>query len=77
MCRTKNQRQWYLHSIHIRAQQACIFAIDNVDLAFDTPDRKGQLHGTGTVVNQEVGEGRAVSYFFFFSIKLEMPLEID
>ena len=29
------------------------FAIDNVDLAIDTPDGKKQLHGTGTVVYQE------------------------
>ena len=33
--------------------QPIYFVIDNADLKIDTPDGKGQLHGTGTIVNQK------------------------
>ena len=33
--------------------QPIYFATDNVDLKIDTPDGKGQLHGTGAVVYQK------------------------
>ena len=33
--------------------QRIYFVIDNADLKIDTPDGKGQLHGTGTIVNQK------------------------
>ena len=59
----------------LECNELVFFAIDNVYSAIDTPDGKRQLHGTGTTVYQEIGEGRVVSYFFFFSIKLEMPLD--
>ena len=37
----------------LKEGQPIYFAIDNVDLKIDTPDGKGQLHGTGTIVNQK------------------------
>ena len=39
------------------------FATENFNLAIDTPDGKKQLHGTGTVVYQEITEGHAVRGF--------------
>ena len=41
------------------------FAIDNVDTAVDISDGKNQLHGTGTVVCQEIGESEIVSLSCF------------
>ena len=61
----------------LKRRKLVFFAIDNADLSINTPERKRQLQGTGTVVYQEIGEGHAVSYFFFVSIKLEMPLDTD
>lgn len=61
----------------LECNKLVFFAIDNVYSAIDTPDGNRQLHGTGTTVYQEIGEGRVVSYFFFFSIKLGMPLDTD
>ena len=37
----------------LKEVQPIYFAIDNIDLKIDTPDGKGQLHGTGTVVYQK------------------------
>ena len=37
----------------LKEGQPIYFAIDNVGLKIDTPDGKGQLHGTGTVVYQK------------------------
>ena len=37
----------------LKEDQPIYFAIDNVDLKIDTPDGKGQFHGTGTVVYQK------------------------
>ena len=37
----------------LKEVQPIYFAIDNIDLKIDTPDGKGQLHGTGTIVNQK------------------------
>ena len=47
----------------LKRDEAVFFAIDNFDLAIDTPDGKKQLHGTGTVVYQEIIEGHAVRGF--------------
>ena len=37
----------------LKEDQPIYFAIGNVDLKIDTPDGKGQLHGTGTVAYQK------------------------
>ena len=37
----------------LKEDQPIYFAIENVDLKIDTPDGKGQFHGTGTVAYQK------------------------
>ena len=48
---------------NLKRDEAVFFAIDNFDLTIDTPDGQKQLHGTGTVVYQEITKGHAVRGF--------------
>ena len=48
---------------NLKRGEVVFFALDNVDPAIGTSDGKKQLHGTGTVVYQEITEGHVARGF--------------
>ena len=60
----KNENGGFILST-LERNKPIYFAIDNVDLAVDTSDGKNQLHGTGTVVYQEIRECEIVRLSYF------------